>query len=432
MSDQPLDLRRSMQLLRRHKIVVAAFAVLGLAGGLGLAALSKPMFTSNALVVFPSSVHDTSTQVYIATSDPVLARAVHTIDPRETPQALRATTQVKTVTPTILSISTQGKTAAKAERAADAIAKSYVAYDNAPSRPGPPVQARVLQPALNATAPSTFKSFLAKGVLGALIGLLIGAIVVLAIRRRDRRLQERDQIADAIGIPVLASIRVDHPSDASGWRKLFEDYQPGVVDEWRLRKALRQLWPLSVDRGDSRTGGGSSIAVLSLSSDPKALGLGPQLAVFAASLGIPTTLVVGPQQHTNATAVLHTACATPLEPSERSRYLQVTVSDHDNADRMASAGLTVVVAVVDSKNPKVIETMRAAATVLAVSAGVVTAEQLARVATSAATDGRDIAGTLVANPDPADHTTGRVPELSRPAQRRMPTRITRAYAETRR
>jgi capsular polysaccharide biosynthesis protein len=432
MSDQPLDLRRSMQLLRRHKIIVAAFAVLGLAGGIGLAALSKPMFTSNALVVFPSSVRDTSTQVFIATSDPVLARAVRTIDPDETPQALRATTEVKIVTSNILSISTQGKTAAQAERAADTVARNYVDYVNSPSRPGPPVQARVLQPALNATAPTTFKRFFVRGLIGTLIGFVIGAIVVLATRRKDRFLQERDQIADAIGIPVLTSIQVGHPSDAPGWRKLFEDYQPGVVDEWRLRNTLRQLWPLGVDRGDSRTGGGSSLAVLSLSSDPKALALGPQLAVFAASLGIPTTLVVGPQQDTNAAAVLHTACATPLEPSERSRYLHVMVSDHDNADRLIGLGLTIVVAVVDSKNPRVADTMHAAATVLAVSAGAATAEQLARVATSAATDGRDITGTLVANPDPADHTTGRVPELSRPAQRRMPTRITRAYAETRR
>ena len=41
---------------------------------------------------------------------------------------------------------------------------------------------------------------------------------------------------------------------------------------------------------------GSSVAVLSLSSDPGAFALGPQLAVFAASLGIPTALVIGPQQ----------------------------------------------------------------------------------------------------------------------------------------
>ena len=432
MNDQPLDLRRSMQLLRRHKIIVAVFGVLGLAGGLALAMLSKPMLTSNALVVLPSSVHTISTQVFITTSDPVLAGAARTMDSHESPAKLRTTIQVQSSTSNIISISAQGKTAAQAEHTANAVAHSYVAYVDSPRRPGPPVQARILQPALNASGPTTFRRMLVNGLLGVSIGLLIGAIVVLATHRKDRRLQERDEIADAIGIPVLTSIRVGYPSDAPGWRKLLEDYQPGVVDAWRLRKTLRELWPVGVDPGDQRAGGSSSLAVLSLSSDPKALALGPQLAAFAASLGIPTTLVVGPQQDSNATAMLSTACATPLEPSERSRNLRLAVNDHDHTGLLPNAGLTVVIAVADGQKPRVAETMRAAATVLAVSAGAVTAEQLARVATSAASDGRDIAGTLVANPDPADHTTGRVPELSRPTHRRTPTRITGAHAETRR
>ena len=76
------------------------------------------------------------------------------------PQTLRTTIQVKSLTSNILSISAQGKTAAQAERTADAVANSYVAYVNSPSRPGPPVQARILQPALNATGPTTFKRLL--------------------------------------------------------------------------------------------------------------------------------------------------------------------------------------------------------------------------------------------------------------------------------
>jgi capsular polysaccharide biosynthesis protein len=431
MSDQTLDLRRSLQILRRHKIFVAASAVLGLAAGVGFTVLSTPMLTSNALVVLPSSVHDISTQVFIATSDPVLARALRTVDLSGSPQTLRSSIQVRNLTSNIISISAPGKTAAQAERTADAVADSYVAYVNSPSRPGPRVQARILQPALDATGPTKLKRELTYGALGALAGLLIGAVILLATRRRDRRLQERDEIADSIGIPVLTSIRADRPTDAPGWRKLFENYQPGVVDAWRLRRALRQVWPVDVNDSDLKAGGGFSLAVLSLSSDPKALALGPQLAVFAASLEIPTTLVVGPQQDTRAAATLYTACAVPLEPSEHSRYLRVTVSDEDDADQLPDAGLAIVVAVVDGENPQVADTMRATVTVLAVSAGAVTAEQLARVATSAGTDGRDIAGTLVANPDPADHTTGRVPELSRPTQRRMPTRITGEYAGTR-
>ena len=61
---------------------------------------------------------------------------------------------------------------------------------------------------------------------------------------------------------------------------------------------------------------------------------------------------------------------------------------------------------------------------LGVSAGAVTAEQLARAATAAAADGREIFGILVANPDPGDQTTGRIPRLGPSLRRPMPTRIT--------
>ena len=430
MSNQELDLRRSMQILRRHKIFLATSAVLGIGAGLGYAVLTPPVLTSTASVYLPSSVHDISTQVFIATSDPVLVGALRTLDSSESPPTLRSAIQVKNVTTNIISFSAPGKTAAQAERTADAVANSYVTFVNAPSRPGPPVQARILTSAKaeGASGPSKVKHWITYGGLGALAGLLLGSIVLLATRRRDRRLQERDDIADSIGVPVLTSVRADHhPTDAPGWRKLFEEYEPGVVDAWRLRKALRQLWPAGANEGDSKAGGWCSLAVLSLSSDPEALAIGPQLAAFAASLGIRTTLVVGPQQDANATAMLRTACTAPVDRAS----MRVTVSDQDKADRLAGADLVVVVAVVDGDKPQVADTMRATATVLAVSAGVVTAEQLARVATSAATDGRDIAGTLVANPDPADHTPGRVPELSRPVHRRMPTRTTGEYAVTR-
>ncbi|HCU92574.1 MAG TPA: hypothetical protein DHU96_07445, partial [Actinobacteria bacterium] len=207
---------------------------------------------------------------------------------------------------------------------------------------------------------------------------------------------------------------------------------PGTADAWSLRRALRQLGLPGVNHTDFGTGSGSSLAVLSLSSDPKALALGPQLAVFAASLGIPTTLVVGPQQDVNVTATLRAACAAQPELSGRTGNLQVTVSNHHNADELPGGRLVVAVAVVDSETPRVGDTMRAAATALGVSAGAATAEQLARVSASATADGRDIVGVLVADPDPADHTTGRLPELARLTQRRMPTRITGISAGTRR
>ena len=432
MSDQTLDLRRSLQLVRRHKVIVAVFAVLGLAAGVGITVMSRPMVTSNTVVVLPATIRNMSTQVVIAGSDPVLSGALRTLDSSQSPETLRNSIQVKSLTTNLLSISAQGRTAAAAESSANAVAHSYVGYVSAGTRSGGRVQARVLQPATSASGTSRSVRLIVAGGAGALAGLLLGVIVALALHRRDRRLRERDEIADSIGTPVLMSVSVGHPSNAADWTKLLEDYEPGAIDAWRMRKALRQLGLTGANLADP-SADGSSLSVLSLSSDSKALALGPQLAVFTASLGIPTVLVVGPQQDTNAAATLRAACAAAPDSSKRSRYLRVTVSDQNEApDGLPGAGLIIVVAVVDGKAPQVAETMRTTTTVLGVSAGTVTAEELARVAVSAATDGRDIAGILVADPDSADHTTGRLPELARPAQRRMPTRVTGTPMGTRR
>jgi hypothetical protein len=252
-------------------------------------------------------------------------------------------------------------------------------------------------------------------------------MIALGISRTDRKLRERDEIADAIGVPVVASIPVGHPSDAAGWTKLLEGYEPGVVHAWSLRKALHHL-----GLTDYRGGTGPSLCVLSLSTDVGALALGPQIAVFAASLGIPTALIISSQQDTNATATLSAACTvTPVMRSGRPSQLRVIVGDHDDLDRRAGTALTIVVAVVDGRAPRVTGTMRTTATVLGVSAGAATAEQLARVAVSAAGDGRDIAGILVADPDSTDHTTGRLPQPARPSHRRQPTRLTGTTPESR-
>ena len=78
-------------------------------------------------------------------------------------------------------------------------------------------------------------------LLGAIVGAAIGAIIALAVRRSDRRLRARDEIANSIGVPVLASFPVGHPSDPRGWTRLLEDYKPGAMHALQLRKALQQL-----------------------------------------------------------------------------------------------------------------------------------------------------------------------------------------------
>jgi capsular polysaccharide biosynthesis protein len=419
MSEQVLDLRRFVRSVQRHKMLVGALAVLGLLVGAGLALLFPPALTSKALVVLPHSAPNIATQVVIAGSDPVLSRALPKIGHGVSLQTLRGEVQVKSLTSYLISVSATGTTAARAEATANAVAGSYIAYIDSASSPVGGVPANIFESATTATGPAPAERLFVYLLFGAVGGALVGVIAALAISRNDQRLRRRDEIANSIGLPVLASLPVAHPADAAGWTKLLESYHPGPLHAWHLRNALKELGVAGTGEG---SGSGASLAVLSLSCDPGAFALGPQLAVFAASLGIPTALVIGPQQDATATATLRTACAVPPPASSRRPgSLQVAVSDDGNLKDQSDTALTVVVAVVDGENPRVADTLRAATTVLGVSAGAVTAEQLARAAVSAAADGRGVTGILLADPDPADRTSGRVPQLTRVAQPRPPS-----------
>ena len=345
---------------------------------------------------------------------------------------LRHNVQVGSPSSDIISVNAKGKNAADAEATANAVANSYIRYVSSPHSAVGQVQAQLLESASIATGPTPVKQMIIYGLAGGLAGALIGVIVALAVGRNDRRVRARDEIANSIGIPVLASVPVAHPSAARGWTKLFESYKPAAVHSWQLRTALQQLGMPGLgldrpgydgngssfydnDRASMYNGDGDrfSLMVLSLSSDPGALALGPQLAVFGASQGIPTSLVIGPQQDAAATATLRTACAVPLhEESMRHGMLRLIAYDEGGGfDMQPDTALLIVVAVVDSRAPKMPDTMRTNATVIGVSAGAATAEQLARAAVVAGADGREITGILVADPDPADQTTGRIPHL---------------------
>jgi len=362
----------------------------------------------------------TAVQVVIAGSDPVLSGALQNVSPPISITKLRGEVKVASTISGVISISATGTSLAAANATANAVADSYVAYVGEKNSPVHAV-ARVLQRAISATGSSRLIALISNALIGALVGALLGIIVSLVMSHKDPRLRERDEIANSIGIPVLSSVPVGHPSDAAGWTRLMEDYKPAAVDAWQLRTALRQLgmtYNLPSRPSSNGDRSGFSLAVLSLSCDPGALALGPQLAIFAASQGIPTALVIGPRQDTNATAALRTASAVPPSASsKRPSLLRVTVSDDGNVAGAADAALTVVVVVVDDQTPEIPDTMGTTATVIGVSAGAVTADQLARTAVVAAAGGREITGILVADPDSADRTNGRIPRADQPVRR---------------
>lgn len=446
MSQQALDLRRSIQIVRRRKLLVGVLLLAGLLASSAYAVLHRPMVSSTALVILPQSSQAavngaastanggtdpyTATQQVIAKSNPVLTAALPHVQPAMSITGLRRAVAVGSLTPYVISISVTGKTAADAIADANVVADAYIRYIGSAGSAGGKVVAQLLQPATTATGTSRTKQLIIFGLTGAVGGTLIGIIVALAISRGDRRLRERDGIANSIGAPVIASFPVGHPSDPSQWTRLLEEYRPGALHTLQLRAALQQLELASAEMGSADGSDSWSVTVLSLSTDPRALALGPQLAVFASSQGIPTALVIGPQQDPTYAASLRVACTTPPDASGQLRNLRLLTTDSDAVD--SEAVLTVVVAVVDTRSPQMPETVRTTTTVLGVSAGAATADQLARAAVSAASRGREITGALVGDPDPADTTTGRLPQLGRRAQRRMPTRILGIATEIRR
>lgn len=428
-----MDARTLLYAVRRHKVVFAFLFLLGVAAGAAFTLIRPPMLTSKVLVVVPGT-RFIQTQAVIADSDPVLIAAGGSLDPPVTLETLRHRVSVASVTSTVLAITAIGKTARQAQDIANAIAHNYVTFVKSPRNPGGKASAQVLENATPAIGTTLRVRIAETAGFGALAGAVIGIIVAAAIGRTDRRLRERDEIAAAIGAPVLASIPVARPSDTTSWARLLENYDPMVVHAWSLRKALRQL---GVTDGMSAIGTRVSVAVVSMSSDRRALSLGPQLAIFASSLGIPTTLVVRPQRESDMTAPLSAACTMSASTlSVQPSRLRFAVGEGEGPDQYATVALTVIIDVVDSRDPRPTRSADATATVLAVSAGSATAEQLAKVAVSVTTDGADIAGVLVGDPFVSDRTTGSLPHLRQPARRRLvasqrpPTRANGTATET--
>lgn len=425
MSQQALDLRSSIQAVRRHKKLFGAILILGLLVGAGYAVLKPPPLSSTALVVLPAAASDANpadpgvvnsemaTQAVIATSDPVLADALPHVSPAMSLQALENKVQVTNIASSILSITATGATAAEAESTANAVADSYIAYVGSANSLVGVLSAKILDSATTATGTKLPERIAIYALLGLIGGALVGLITATAISRNQRGLRERDTIANSIGVPVLAAVPVSRPSDPASWVKLLAGYEPGAVHALGLTRLLQQV-------GAGRDGD-TSLTVLSLSSDPGALALGPQLAAFAAARGIPTTLVVGPQQDANVTATLRMACTARTQLREgQPNSLQLLAAD-DGVEALP-AGFAVVVTTVDGRAPLMPRTAPTTATVLGVTSGAATAEQLARAATAAATVGHDIAGILLADPDPSDQSSGRVPRLAALLPRTMPTR----------
>lgn len=433
MTQQQPNLRRSLRTAQRYKGIVGGFALLGLLAGIGYAFLNPPQQTSSALVILPNPKPNIQTDTLIAESAPVLTAALPHIGRGSTVSDLRKEITATDATGNVISINATEKTATDAEDAANAVAASFLSFVGSGNSPVGAVPGRVFVQASTATSAGPLKQFIIYGPIGLLAGLLIGFIVALRKDRGDRRLRSRDEIANSIGVPVLAAVDAGQPGDAHDWLRLLAEYQPEAVQAWTLRTMLARLRSASSDAGPggpagpgngAGNGGRAAVAVVSLASDPASLAIGPQLAVFASSLGVPTALIVCAQSPGEGVATLRAAAAawSPASAAQANTLRVIAATDAELQGPLPKAALTVIVTAVDDGAPRASAVVRGHATVLAVSPRVATPEQLARVAASAADAGGNVVGIMVANPEPDDATTGFAPVLGRQPHA-LPTRM---------
>jgi len=263
---------------------------------------------------------------------------------------------------------------------------------------------RVLQRATTATDPSAWWPAL-DAAIGLVAGLLVGTVAALIAAGSDRRLRRRNDLASALGLPVLASVNASPQRDVEGWNHVLEQYRPSARDHWSLRQMLRRL-----DVGSSR----SHLGIVVLADDRSAQVGAVMVAIFAASAGVRTSLRIGGH---GALVALRAACRIEHRP-DRPACLDTAgpatgAPSPPTSDRSGEAGvaeLIVEVEAVDRDRPSVVA-MAARHCVVAVTAGTATGDDLARTALAVSDAGVLLDGILLVNPDPGDHTTGDLPAI---------------------
>lgn len=289
--------------------------------------------------------------------------------------------------------------------------------------------ASLIEDASPATRPGLLLARFLHGLAGgALLLLLVGLALVIS-ERRDRRLRYRDEIADALGSTVVASVSSRPARNVAAWRTLLGRYVPGPVDAWSLRQVLREVLPAGTL---SRAHAGASeepavdVVVVTLSDDTAALALGPQLATYAASVGLRTRLV--PHHGHDSAAALWAACARVHPEHELRGHLWVNRPLHEGEPD----DLRVLMVVLDRTRPERPELPSGCVGVVAVSAGTATAADLARLAVSVDEAGVGVQGVVVLDPDRLDRTTGRRLQPERLREPQLPVRLTGAVPTDRR
>jgi hypothetical protein len=117
-------------------------------------------------------------------------------------------------------------------------------------------------------------------------------------------------------------------------------------------------------------------------------------------------------------ATLWAACAADREVKARTGLYIGEAPDGETTD------LTIILVVMDRRQPSLGDQPPSVATILSVAAGTATEQELARVAVAVDDTGRRIDGIVVADPDRTDMTSGRHMMDERSRRPPLPVRLT--------
>jgi hypothetical protein len=166
MNQQSADLPRFVQIIGRYRSLIGSLAVLGLLVGVVFAALNPPLFTSRAVVMYQPACPAGS-----ICGGPEFAPAGIVV------KSLPASAQVTPGAGNVVTVTATGGTAAQAEAAADAAARSLA---DAPSAryPGEQVSGLLVESAT--TAAGAQQQLFSDALRGMALGALLGILAALA------------------------------------------------------------------------------------------------------------------------------------------------------------------------------------------------------------------------------------------------------------
>src|SRR5262249_19796420 len=158
MSGEALDLRRSAQIIRRHKALVGIAAAFGLLAGVAYTVLNPPVYTSSALVSISPSV-DRASQTTVVTSAPVVSLALPGMGPGVSLDASQPAVEPARGGPLFGPMRAPGTPPPRGVAAPTAFPRSCAAYASPAANLAGQIPAKVPPPAPPATGPALSRWF---------------------------------------------------------------------------------------------------------------------------------------------------------------------------------------------------------------------------------------------------------------------------------